>query len=174
MPLKEESLPQACYGFDWSAHAREMELIKKIGRARFEKYFLYGDIGCTLGEVVAETGLTQGEAKPVKGFVFAVSLQEHRAPNPHCAGAQGQRYTCAARVDLSRGKPVLSWLLPQLARGAYLVNLPALREFQASKLTKEESSRLPELLGDIKLVNARQSAVRRLVELIVRTQRCCA
>lgn len=169
LPLKEEAA-RADYGFDWSAYAREMALIKKIGRAGFEKYFLYGDIGYTLEEIVARTGLSLREAKQVKGFVFAVSLQEHVMPNSPYNGGQVQRYTCAARVAVSGGKPVLSWLLPQLARGAYVVDLPALRGFQVENLTAEEAARLPELLGEIKLVNARQSAVRRLVELVAKVQ----
>lgn len=172
LQLKDDSpgLPVSP-GIAWSAYRREMGLIKKIGRASFEKYFLYGDIGYTTEEVSDITGLSLGEVKQICGFVFAVSMQEHGARNVPHAEAESQRYSCVARVDLEKGKPMLSWLLPQLARGRYLVDFAALESFRKSRLTPGESDRMAELLKMLAFLNARQSAVRRLVEHIVEAQR---
>jgi len=158
-------------GIAWSAYRREMGLIKKIGRAGFEKYFLYGDIGYTTEEVSDITGLSPGEVKQIRGFVFAVSMQEHSVRHIPRAGAEVRHYACVARVEFNKGKPVLSWLLPQLARGSYIVDFAALEPFRKSRLTGDESGRMAELLRTISLLNARQSAVRRLVELVVEAQR---
>lgn len=171
LQLKDDSpgLPVSP-GIAWSAYRREMGLIKKIGRADFEKYFLYGDIGRTAEEVSDITGLSPGEVKQVRGFVFAVSMQEHGVRNIPHAGAEVRHYACVARVEIEKGKPVLSWLLPQLARGRYIVDFAALESFRKSGLTGDEPGRVTELLKTINFLNARQSAVRRLVELVVEAQ----
>jgi hypothetical protein len=162
---------QAAPGIAWSAYRREIGLIEKIGRAGFEKYFLYGDVGYTGGEVSGMTGLSLAEVRQIRGFVFAVSMQEHGARHIQHAEAGGGSFSCVARVELEAGKPVLVWQLPQLARGRYVVDFAGLETFRKSGLTGAESGRLAELLKTINLLNARQSAVKRLVELIVDSQK---
>jgi hypothetical protein len=162
---------QAAPEIAWSAYRREIGLIKKIGHARFEKYFLYGDVGYSADQVSEFTGLSLAEVRQIRGFVFAVSMQEHGARNIQHAEPGGRSYSCIARVEVGKGRPALVWLLPQLARGRYVVNFTALETFRKSGLTAEEAVRLAELLKTINLLNARQSAVKRLVELIVDSQR---
>lgn len=169
LPLEGSAEAAAGYGFDWAAHRKEIELIRRIGRSRFEKYFLYGDIGFTLEEITAATALNTRDAKRLRCFVFAVSMQEHFLPQRE-SGTGLRRYTCAARVDVSRGRPAISWLLPQLASGGYAVDYPKLRAYQKSSLTAAEARHVDKLLADIRFLNARRSAIAGLVELLVRVQ----
>lgn len=172
LPLKDDSrLGRLSPEISWSAYNREIALIKKIGQAGFEKYFLYGDLAFAPEEVADFTGLSPVEVKQVKGFVFAVSMQQHGLWNISGNTAQVRDYSCIANVEFYKGKPVLSWRLPQLARGRYIVDFAALTTFRRSELTKEESDRLTELLGTIEFLNTRQLIIKRLAELIVGTQR---
>lgn len=169
LPLKEEAGAAAGHGFDWSAYRKEIELIRGIGRASFEKYFLYGDIGFSAEEIAAACALTAADVKRLKCFVFAVSMQTQILPHTE-RGAGPRRYTCAARIDISRGKPAISWLLPQLARGGYAVDYQALRAYQRANLTAAQTKRADKLLADIRFLNARRSTIAGLVELLVRVQ----
>jgi len=172
LPLKESCRAgRLSPEISWSAYNREIALIKKIGQAGFEKYFLYGDLAFTPEEVSGFTGLSPVEVKQVKCFVFAVSMQQHGLWNISNSTAQVRDYSCIANVVFSKGMPVLSWRLPQLARGRYIVDFAALTLFRKSELTKEESDRLTELLGTIEFLNARQLIIKRLAELVVVTQR---
>ena len=172
LPLEDGSQAgQLSPGIAWSAYSREIALIKKIGQARFEKYFLYEDIAFTAEEVAHLAGLSLGEVKRVKGFVFAVSMQEHGVWNISNNISQVRHYSCIARIEPGNGKPVLSWLLPHLARGRYVVDFRSLNRLRKTALTGKESGRLTELLGTIAFLNARQSIIKRLAELVVSTQR---
>jgi len=152
----------------WGAHAREIALIRRIGQKDFEKYFLYGDLAYSTEEIAAATGLNDLEVRQVKGFVFAVSVQERQGSPGLTAAAR--RYSCLAKTGIYKGDPQLLWLLPQYARGRYEVDRSGLERLQVS-LTVEERRRLRRLLGVMEFVNMRQAAVRRLVELIVKVQR---
>ena len=171
LPLKDDSHGIQSSGIDWSAYSSEIALIKKIGRARFEQYFLYGDIAFKAEEVANSTGLSLGEVRQIKGFVFAVSMQEHGSRDIQRKVVQSRHYSCIAKIELHKGKLMLSWLLPHLVRGRYIVAFAALNAFRNSDLTSEESVQLGELVKIIKFLNARQSAVTRLVELIVKAQK---
>lgn len=157
-------------GVDWSAHVREMSLIKRLGRARFEKYFLYGDIAYTEAELSRITGLSPGDIRQIRGFIFSVSMLEHSTAGVSRHIAPSRHYSCIAKVEIHRGNPVLSWLYPQLARGHYIVDFPALAAF-AKTLSRKETVRVLKFVSIIKALNARQSAIKNLTELAVKAQR---
>ena len=157
-------------GVDWSAHASEITLIKRLGRARFEKYFLYGDIAYTEAELSRITGLSPGDIRQIRGFIFSVSMLEHGTAGVSRHIAQSRHYSCIAKVEVHRGSPVLSWLYPQLVRGRYIVDFPALAAF-AKTLPMKETVRVMKLVNIIKALNARQSAIKNLTELVVKAQR---
>lgn len=171
LPLKDDShIIRLSPDIAWSAYSREMALIKRIGQAKFEKYFLYGDFAFTAEEVSGLTGLSPAEVRRVKGFVFAISMQAHGLWNVSNNTAQIQHYSCIAKIEFCKGRPVLSWLLPQLARGRYIVDSAALAIFRRSELTKEESARLAELLHTLEFLNTRRSIIKRLAELVAGVQ----
>lgn len=154
---------------DWSAHAREISLIKRLGREKFEKYFLYGDIAYTESELSKVTGFSINDIRQIRGFIFSVSMLDHGTIGVIHRTAQSHHYSCIAKMEIHRGKPVLSWLFPQLARGRYVVDFPALTAY-VKTLSRKESSRALKLVGIIKTLNARQSAIKNLVELAVKAQ----
>lgn len=154
----------------WEAHASEIELIRGLGREKFEKYFLHGDIAFTAREIGEAAGLDAREVLRIKSFVLALTMQEGPA-RPAPAGAPSVKYSRLAKVESARGGPRLLWLLPQYARGAYQVDREGLRRFQAESLVPAQRARLRGLLGAMELINMRRDTVRRLAEAVVRAQR---
>ncbi|KAF0127329.1 MAG: hypothetical protein FD189_396 [Elusimicrobia bacterium] len=154
----------------WDAHAREMELIRGIGRENFEKYFLHGDIAFSSEDTAAATGLDGREVLQIRSFVLALAMQEGRAGHGP-AGAPSVRFTCLAKVERGRGGPGLLWFLPQYARGSYRIDRAGLRRFQAASLTAGQRARLRRLLGVMELINMRRDTVRRLAGTVIRAQR---
>jgi len=156
-------------GIDWSAHTREITLIKRLGREKFEKYFLYGDIAYTEAELSQITGLSLNDIRQIRGFIFSISMLEHGTIGVSRHTGQARHYSCIAKVELYRGKPALSWLFPQLARGRYLVDSQAVTAF-ANTLPKRETARILKFVSIIKTLNARQSAIQNLTQLVIKAQ----
>lgn len=154
----------------WDAHAREIELIRGMGRENFEKYFLHGDIAFSSGEIARATGLDGGEVLRVRSFVLTLAMREGRG-GTGSAGAPSASCSCLAKVEAVRGVPRLLWFLPQYARGPYRVDREGLRRFQAASLTAAQRVRLRRLLSVMELINMRRDTVRRLAEAVVRAQR---
>ena len=170
LPLDEQGVAdrQAAGDIAWSDHEREMELIRRMGRELFERFFLLEDHESSSEEIASNCGITLEDVKRIQAFLFTLSLRSHELRLP-VRGAAGRHYSCIAKVELSAGKPAVIWMLPHLAFGRYRIDYAGLRAFRP-RLATDEKLRLRKLLGVLEAVNLRQNALWRAVDAVLSRQ----
>ena len=142
------------------------ELIRKMGRPAFERYFLSAEEAATLPEIAKRTGLTEKEVEQVHDLLLEIGAQAEFAGAPKAAAA-ARGSTCLARLTLEAGKPGFEFLAPYWARGLYQVRYDDLESWKHSgTLDGEERRRLRHLLKRLETLNLRQSTIFRILEAL--------
>ncbi len=139
-------------------------LIRKMGRAAFERYFLVAEEATPMPEIARRTGLTEAELARVHDLLLDIGSQAEFAGAPKAAGA-ARGSTCLARLTLDGGKPGFEFMAPYWARGLYQVRYDDLESWKHSgTLDGEERRRLRHLLKRLETLNLRQSTIFRILE----------
>jgi hypothetical protein len=148
-----------------------LDLIHKMGRANFEKYFLYADYECAPEEAAAACGVSPEEAGRVRAFLLSYSvLGEFLRPSSPFHGATAA--TCLARVGLEGDDVVFEYMSPHLARGRFDIHYDRLKALaDREDVPPEERRRLRALVRRLELFNWRQNTLFRLLDLLTHTQR---
>lgn len=173
LPLDEAGLPDPCPdGLSdlWETHAVAVRLLSKLGRERFERYFLHDDQERAPQELGSLCGLEVAEVLAVRGFLDSYLLRASQAANPDGPGAPG--WALLAEVELGpRGLEVF-FLSPNEARGPYVIDYDRLQSFRRDPpLSPRELGRLRELLRKLELLNARRTTLERLLNEMLRVQK---
>ncbi|MBI4376770.1 MAG: hypothetical protein HY549_10015 [Elusimicrobia bacterium] len=147
-----------------------MAVIRKMGRAAFERYFLYGDEALPLAAIAGRTGLTQDEAERIHELVLEIGVQSE-FNDPSASPTRGRAATCLASISLENGEPHFEFFAPHWARGRYEIHYDTLETWKdASWLSHEEIRRLPMLLRRIEIINLRQNTLFRIFDSLIRLQ----
>jgi len=141
-----------------------MPLIKRMGQAAFERYFLHADEAVPLPEIAKRTGLSDDEIRRVHDLLLEIGAQAEFAGAPKTApSARGS--TCLARLTGETGKAAFEFLAPYWARGLYQVRYDDLESWKSSgELSGDERRRLRHLLKRLETLNLRQSTIFRILE----------
>ncbi len=147
-----------------------LPLIRRMGRANFEKYFLHADDGATLPEIARRTGLSEAEVAKVHDLILDIGAQSEFAGAPPVAAA-GPATACLARLAHEDGKFVFEFAAPYWARGLYQIRYDDIESWKASgHLDGGERRRLRHLLKRLETLNLRQSTIFRILESFVSIQ----
>jgi hypothetical protein len=151
-----------------------LELIRRVGQEKFERYFLYRDESYPVIEELAQTcNVTAGEAKELQDFVIEMSVQSEfyhpSALQPHNL----VKPTLVGEIIKNEdGAYSLSFFSPHLARGLYEVDSEMLKKWQKDKqLDRTQSSRIRRYVGLLELSNLKQGAFWRVAEYLLRIQK---
>ena len=142
-------------------------LIRKIGRSRFEEHFLYARSGKTLAEAARICDLSPEEAESVNQFLLEFSS---RAEFFHASGlsaAPPRRMTLVGQIVKGRDLSI-AFFSPHLARGRYRVNEAALKVWLKDQPLGLQARKL---LEKIRLINIRHSAFFRILSKVVDSQK---
>lgn len=141
-----------------------LPLIKRMGQADFERYFLRAEEDATLPEIAAKTGLSVDEVNRVHDLLLEIGAQAEFAGAPQAAPAE-KGTVCLARLTMEGGKPGFEFMAPYWARGLYQLRYDELETWKDSgELTGEERRRLRHLLKRLETLNLRQSTLFRILE----------
>ncbi|NNN05753.1 MAG: hypothetical protein HKL90_07615 [Elusimicrobia bacterium] len=141
-----------------------LPLIRRMGRASFERYFLHGDEPATLPEIAKRTGLSESEVARVNDLLLEIGAQAEFAGAPRVAPTQPGA-ACLARLALEGDKIVFEFASPYWARGLYQVRYDDIESWKSSgNLTGPERRRLRHLLKRLETLNLRQSTIFRILE----------
>ena len=164
--MDEERLRAAPGGVDverfLAGHRGMTDLIRRIGRENFEKYFLYREGPESLEETAQACGISAREARDIASLILDLSIQSEFF-YPSSLPVEGEvRYTLVARIGIEKGKPVILYLSPHMASGRYMINrerLPALKK----TLSRDEKKKLTEVLSKIEWINLRQDTLQKAI-----------
>lgn len=139
-------------------------MIRKMGRANFERYFLHAEDTAPLPEIAKRTGMSEAEIGHIHDLLLEIGAQAEFAGAPKTAAA-ARGSTCLARLTLDGGKPGFEFLSPYWARGLYQVRYDDLESWKHSgTLDGDERRRLRHLLKRLETLNLRQSTIFRILE----------
>lgn len=152
------------------ARREVVTLIKRMGQAAFERYFLRAEEGATLPEIAKRTGLTEAEVVQVHDLLLEIGAQAEFAGAPQAAPAVAGA-TCLARLTGEQGRAAFEFVAPYWARGLYQVRYDDLQSWKSSGLLDgAERRRLRHLLKKLETLNLRQSTIFRILEAISKIQ----
>lgn len=147
-----------------------LPLIKRMGQANFERYFLRAEEDVTLPEIALRTGLSEDEVSRVHDLLLEIGAQAEFAGAPQAAPAEKGSVTLA-RLTLEGGKPAFEFMAPYWARGLYQLRYDDIEQWKDSgELDGEERRRLRHLLKKLETLNLRQSTVFRILESLGQVQ----
>lgn len=141
-----------------------LPLIKRMGQAAFERYFLRAEEAVTLPEIAKRTGLSEAEVLRVHDLLLEIGAQAEFAGAPAAAPA-ARGTVCLARLTGEAGKGAFEFLAPYWARGLYQVRYEDVESWKSSGgLSGPERRRLRHLLKRLETLNLRQSTIFRILE----------
>ena len=151
-------------------HKGLIGLIRKIGRDKFERYFLYKDDGGTLESAASACGVSLEEAGGIESLLLEVSVRsEFFRPSGRPAEG-GLGYVPVARVEKdARGNPALYYLSPHSACGRFEIDREKLQR-QKARMTASEKNALSALIQKIEWVNMRQDSLHRILAALLKKQ----
>jgi hypothetical protein len=144
-------------------HRNLLSLIRKMGREKFERYFIFGEDGLGLEEICERTGVEEAEGRRILDLVLEVGARsEFFTPSPDLA-TTGLRYHCIAQIDTDpRDHDALFFRFhaPHWARGRYAVDYESLEAWKDEHaLESGDRRRLKKVLKKIELLNMRQDTL---------------
>jgi hypothetical protein len=151
-----------------------LRLIRRMGQANFERYFLYGLEALPLPEICRRLGLSLKQGENVLSLVLEVGARsEFFRPTP-ASRLAGLRFHRIARIEMDPRDPenlFFQFLAPHWARGRYELDYEELEEWKRREaLGPAERRRLRKLLNRIELLNMRQDTLFQILSRITSTQ----
>jgi AraC-like DNA-binding protein len=151
--------------------ASVLDLVRRIGRGRFEEHFLYARSGKTLAEAALVCGLSPEEAENISRFLLEFSSRAEFF-NPSGLNSSAPKRTTLVGEILKEKEFSVAFFSPHLVRGRYQVNEAGLREWRKDQPPEKlRKSHLQKLLEKIRLVNIRHSAFFRILSRAVDLQK---
>ncbi|OGR58571.1 MAG: hypothetical protein A2X34_05830 [Elusimicrobia bacterium GWC2_51_8] len=148
-------------------HHKILGWIRELGRGNFERYFLNPAGQEDPVRIVKALGITSRRVKTIQDFMKSFSFYGEESAARTSPPVQGGYPV--ARVEIDRGKPWLSWLIPHYAKGKYHINYEALKIFRRDgKFTREEWRDISGLLIQLEKINRKQTAMAAVLEFILR------
>lgn len=148
-------------------------LIKKVGLANFEKYFLCGDGAAELPEVCRACSISLGEAEKIADLVNDLSVRtEFYHPSELPLSSRINYSKIAEIVYDGKEDFYVNFFSPKYISGRYVINnsrLAALKKQDA--FSREEIPRIAKLIEKLELINARRTTIYQILRRIVQVQK---
>ena len=175
--MKEDTLPSGA-----SAEAATvmsdrrdvLDIIRRVGQANFEKYFLKAETEMAKPEMAKTLGVSEAEVQKIRDFLLAYSVQaEFFDPSARQEGRPGERVVRLARLSLdANGEPVFEFRSPLLARGRYDIQYDRLQSLlQTTDLTPQQRRHMRAFVRRLELINWRQNTLYRILDFLCHSQR---
>ncbi|MBI4368773.1 MAG: hypothetical protein HY547_00935 [Elusimicrobia bacterium] len=141
-----------------------LSIIRRMGQADFERFFVRGDEMLTLAQIAEQTNLTEQEIRSVHEFLlqFSSHLEFSRQGAPVTPAKSS---TCLARFAWDDDKLYFEFYSLHWSRGLYQIRYDLLDSVKNSReLTSQERRQLRHLLKRIETINLRQNTIYRILE----------
>jgi AraC-like DNA-binding protein len=138
----------------------KFEIMRRMGRENFERYFLHGDGDVHPEEIAAVCGIKPEEVPQILDLVNRVFLESEMSPPLSPPSAPQTRYTALARIILENQELSIAFFSPRMAQGGYQIDHSKLTEIRKKGLlSPEERKALNALLSKISLINLRKNSL---------------
>jgi DNA-directed RNA polymerase specialized sigma54-like protein len=144
------------------------DLIKKLGREKFERYFLFPESGMSGEEIARECDLAVGEVQKINRLIDELSILTEFY-HPSALSPEGVYYTRIASVEKDRDGFIIGYFSPHLARGKYAIDYERFERLKDS-LSEAEIKEAKRLLRRLELINSRKDTLTRILQGIIERQ----
>lgn len=148
-----------------------LPLLERVGREKFERYFVLAEEPLTDEAAAAACGLTADEARTLRDFALELAVRDEffdpgAAPRPSPPGSSlGEIYGEGDSFGVA-------FFSPHLARGRYEVDYDAWRRLRKAEGFRAEDARAGgELLRQVEMLNMRMDNLQRLLREALETQK---
>lgn len=147
-----------------------LPLLERLGREKFERYFVLPDEPLTDEQAAEACGLTAGEVRRLADFALELCVRaEFFAPG--AAAAAPAAASCLGEVYGDGEDYGIAYFSPHLARGRYEVDYDAWRRMREDgRLSVADARAGADLLRQAEMLNMRSDNLQRLVREGLETQ----
>jgi transposase len=145
--------------------------IQRIGRDKFERYFLYPEPEVSVEETARECRLEMSQVEKINELINEFSIMSEFY-NPSALGpADRVRYSKVASVERRREGFVIGYMSPVYARGKYSIDYQRFEELMESgTIAATEAKEVRQLFKRLECLNARKDTLTRILHSIVEKQ----
>jgi len=148
-----------------------IRLVKKIGREKFERYFLYPQPEVSTEEVAQECNLGLAEVERINSLINEFSIMSEFYNPSALISKNGIYYSKVASIERGTEGFVIGYLSPSYARGRYLIDYGKFEELRESgAITGAEAKEIRQLFKRLELINNRKDTITRILQGIVEKQ----
>jgi RNA polymerase sigma-54 factor len=144
--------------------------VKRLGREKFKRYFLFPESGMTAEEIAGECDLAVSEVRKINSLIddFSILSQFY---NPSALSSGAIRYSKVATVEKGRDGFAIGYCSVHLARGRYSIDYMRFEELKASGAFSEaEVKQAKRLFKQLELINSRKDTLTQILEAIIDQQ----
>jgi len=154
-----------------SNQGRVSRLIKRLGVARFNRFFLFPESGMSLEEIARGCRLTLSQVKEINRLIDDFSIMSEFY-HPSALSSRTVTYTKIASIEKSEGRLVVGYFSPYLARGRYAIDYERFEQLKAGRaFTVAEVKEAQRLFKKLELVNTRKDTLTAILNGILERQR---
>ena len=145
-----------------------VDQIKKLGREKFERYFLFPESGMSEEEITRECNLAVAEVRKMNRLIDELSVLSEFY-HPSALGSGEVYYNRIASVERDREGFIIGYFSPSLARGRYGIDYERFEQLKNS-LTEAEIKEARQVLKRVELINTRKDTLTRILQAVVERQ----
>jgi hypothetical protein len=155
-----------------STHKEAVDLVCRIGRHKFEKYFLYNEDFSPAAEILEHCRINEKEAGLINVLVDQLSILGEFSSFQQEHSKEVINYSRIAAIEKDdAGALVINFLSPKIVSGRYSVDLSNLHALKkAGFFTKDEARSLKGILEKIEMINSRKSILYAILQKILERQ----
>jgi len=147
-----------------------VEVIKRIGRDAFGKYFIYNDFDCSLEELGKRCGVPAVDIEKIIDFTNTFFAQARFFPGP--AQISGVRYRRVASIRKERGKYYLECRELSFVRGPYRIDYDKwARLKEGGAFSPSDLRKIGGLISRLKVINLRKTTLFRVITQLIERQK---
>lgn len=145
--------------------------IQRIGREKFERYFLYPEPEVSVEETARECSLEISQVEKINELINQFSIMSEFYNPSALDPADRIRYSKVASVERRREGFVIGYLSPVYARGRYSIDYQRFEQLtESGAIAAAEAKEVRQLFKRLELLNARKDTLTRILHSIVEKQ----
>lgn len=144
--------------------------IQKLGREKFNRYFLFPESGMTPEEIAGECNLEVSEVQQINNLIDDFSIMSEFSHPPN-APSGVIRYAKVASVERGDHGFVVGYYSPCFARGRYSIDYAGFETLtMAGTLTEAEAKAARQLFKKLELINSCKDTLSQILQNIIDQQ----
>jgi RNA polymerase sigma-54 factor len=147
-----------------------IEHIQRLGREKFQRYFLFPESGMAAEQIAKECDLSISEIQKINSLIDEFSILSEFY-HPSALNSEVVHYSRIASVERSGEGFAIGYFSPSLARGRYAIDYERFEQLKADEaFSPTEVKQAKQLFKKLELINTRKDTISQILQNIVEHQ----